>query len=231
MAASSVHSITSFDELNRLVGLRRSLPFERYFGEMKISDEQKRKRIELANRLEDEFLYILSLLFYSYPTMPPYVADELRDRYEQVLESLGIINDAEISNYIYTSGLYGDIRQHLRDHCEAFAFAAMATTMQHQEDPYFYSEDRAKYMAEDQANYIYDNAEFYDAVEDGMMFKTWETAGDERVRNSHAEVEGLTIPIDEPFMLEGGMLMVPHDDSLGCDSNEIVGCRCSVSYS
>ena len=227
----NVHSITSFDELNRLVGTRKSMPFERYFGEMKISDEQKRKRMELADKLEDEFLYILSLLFYAYPTIPPSIADELRDRYEQVLYSQGIIGDTEIDDYIYTSGIYGDIRQRLRDHCEAFAFAAMAATMRHQEDPYFYSEDRAKYMAEDQSNYVYDNVDFFDAVEEGMAFKTWETVGDERVRNSHAEVEGLTIPIDEPFVLEGGMLMVPHDDSLGCADTELVGCRCSVSYS
>ena len=104
-------------------------------------------------------------------------------------------------------------------------------TVSHKEEPYYYSADRARFMSEDQANVIYSMSEFGDALYDGMAFKTWETIGDNRVRNSHLEVEGMTIPIEEPFMLEGGLVQFPGDDSLGADSSEIIGCRCSLSFS
>ena len=53
----------SFDELNTLIPNKRSMSFEQFFGEMELSDEEIQKRIELAEKLEDGFLFVLALLF------------------------------------------------------------------------------------------------------------------------------------------------------------------------
>ena len=211
----------TFDELNRLVGYKRSEDFEDYFRPMRITEEQKRQRIRLAEAFQNEFIYAMSLMFYTKPDMN--AVNEIRDRYIRCLESLGI------GVAIATS--LADREQMLRMQAEKFAIDIVAATKRHEDDPYFFSEDRARLMSEDQANFIGDMSDYADAIESGMRFKTWQTVGDNRVRDSHEEVEGMTIPIGEAFVLQGGMLLHPHDDSLGCSDDELCGCRCSLSFS
>ena len=217
----ALHDQMTFDELNRLVGYKRSEDLEEYFRHMRITEEQKRQRIRLAEAFHAEFIYGLSLMFYTRPDM--HAVNELRDRYIRCLESLGI------GVAIATS--LADRERMLRMQAEKFAIDAVEVTKRHEDDPYFFSEDRARLMSEDQANWIYDDVEFADAVAAGMRFKTWLTVGDDRVRNTHEEVEGVTIPIDEPFELAGGYMMRPHDTSLGVDENEVINCRCSLAFS
>jgi len=57
--------------------------------------------------------------------------------------------------------------------------------------------------------------------------KQWCTSGNDSVRPSHQEVEGLVVDEDEPFELPGGLLMYPHDTSLGADAGEIINCACA----
>ena len=54
--------------------------------------------------------------------------------------------------------------------------------------------------------------------------KTWVATIDDRVRESHAELDGETVPIDEPF---SNGLMYPADPS-GDDPAEIYNCRCTM---
>lgn len=214
--------VTSFDALNRLVGMKRSESFDDFFAPMKITDEQKRERIRLAEALEEEFLYMFSYMFYAYPILNEQMINDLRDGYIRQLEELGIVamvadDIARRNNPYYQQA-------------EKFAIDCIDATRRHKEDPYYYSEDRARLCAEDQSNFIYDIKEYSDALENGYTHKTWETVGDNRVRASHVEVEGETIPIEEPFVLGGGLMMHPHDDSLGVDENELIACRCSLSF-
>ena len=203
----------TFDELNQLVGMKRSEPFDDYFAPMKLSKERKSQRIRLAEEFDDEFLYVLSLMFYSQKFNDDVVRD-LYDRYLQAMIAAGIVinNEHEMQ-------------------AQKFAIQAVSTTNKHLDDPYYYSEDRARLCAEDQANFVGDISDLREAIDAGMNYKTWETVGDDRVRPSHVEVEGVTIPIDEPFELAGGYMMAPHDSSMGVDESEIVMCRCSLSFS
>lgn len=57
-------------------------------------------------------------------------------------------------------------------------------------------------------------------------YKTWITVGDERVRESHEGLDGMTIPIDEPFP---NGLMYPCDPS--GTPEETCNCRCWLDYS
>lgn len=60
--------------------------------------------------------------------------------------------------------------------------------------------------------------------------RIWRTAGDGKVRDSHAEMEGQEVSgLDEPFVTgNGAQLMFPLDDSLGAPAEDIINCRCDV---
>lgn len=67
---------------------------------------------------------------------------------------------------------------------------------------------------------------FQQAVDDGLVkedtvSRTWRTAGDDRVRESHAELEGETVRMDEPF---SNGLMFPGDPA--GPPEEVINCRC-----
>ena len=62
-----------------------------------------------------------------------------------------------------------------------------------------------------------------EAFEDeGIKFKQWVTAGDEKVRESHVEENGNIVDIDEEFPVTG--LMHPCDPD--GDAELVVNCRC-----
>lgn len=205
----------SFDELNQLNKVVRSMPFERYFGEMDISPEQKQKRTELAELFESEFLYILAWVFYtassrqiaSYELIPMF-----REGYETAVRDAGTIN-IPIDDYM------------------SFVTAEMAnSTIEHIDDPYFVSSDRAKYLAENEANTLFNMQDFSDAKENGKRFKKWLAILDERTRPTHANADGQEQPIELPFDVGGFYMMFPKDDSMGAPASEIINCRCSVAY-
>ena len=58
--------------------------------------------------------------------------------------------------------------------------------------------------------------------------KIWDSTGDDgRTRDSHLQMEGVTVDIDEPFVLpDGSRMMYPGDSSLGAPAKEIINCRC-----
>lgn len=93
----------------------------------------------------------------------------------------------------------------------------------------WFDSERANTIALNEANWIYTNEEYFEAKETKTT-KTWHTSLDEKVRFTHMEVEGVTIPIDEAFEVGASKMMYPMDYSLGADASEIVNCRCSVSY-
>lgn len=57
--------------------------------------------------------------------------------------------------------------------------------------------------------------------------KQWCTSGLPNVRESHLQVDGLEVDENEPFELPGGLLMYPHDTSMGADASEIINCACA----
>jgi len=57
--------------------------------------------------------------------------------------------------------------------------------------------------------------------------KKWSAILDERTRLWHAEADGQVRDFDEPYIVNGELLMHPSDDSLGASPNNIINCRCS----
>ena len=205
----------SFDELNELVGYKVSEPYEEYYAPMQISEKQKRNRIMMAQELDNVFLGLLAHIFYS-EQLGIVIASDLYERTRQ--EYIAAISDmVEPDEYVY-------------NHATSIIANTVAVLYKHRDDPYFYSADRARAIAESEANVIFGHTEYEDAVKN-KKFKTWHTTMDGRERDSHAEVNGTTLPILEAFELQGGYLQFPGDDSLDVSESELANCRCVLSFS
>ena len=205
----------TWDELNELVGYEVSEPFDEYFAPMQISEEQKRKRVELAEELDAVFIALLSEYFYA-DQLDAVVASDIYDRTREAY-LLAIGTAVEVDDYLYNHGV------------EVIA-STIEVLLRHDDEPYFVSKDRARAIAENESNVVYEYDELREAYEDGSRYKIWHTIIDGRERDSHAVMNGVKIPIDEPFELAGGYMMTPHDDSLGVSTDELANCRCSCSY-
>lgn len=56
--------------------------------------------------------------------------------------------------------------------------------------------------------------------------KQWAISGLGNTRESHELMDGVEVDQNDPFQLPGGLLMYPHDTSMGADAAEIVNCAC-----
>lgn len=205
----------SFDELNSLLANKRSMSFEQYFGEMELSDEEIQNRIELAEKLEDGFLFVLALLF----TMQQQNAvnwERARREYE--------------NRYLSVLSGYVTITPYIRNYVRSMSYDVMDSTRNHQSDIYYYSPDRSRFMAENESNFARSYQVNEDAVESGAIRKRWITMRDKKVRETHREVDGQVKAIDDLFYVGGSLMSYPRDGSLGASSAEIIGCRCSIEY-
>ena len=73
-------------------------------------------------------------------------------------------------------------------------------------------------------------AEFAEQVS-GKVMKEWASASDSSVRDDHREMDGIQVPVDQPFtMPDGSMMMQPLDRSLGAPAEQIINCRCVAIY-
>lgn len=212
----------SFDELNKLYveeheGNLRSMPFEQFFGEMELSEEQKRRRIDTASDVYGFMLPAIMELYYgmyegSYGEYDP--SATIREGYQSLIDRLGIPLTAFF----------------LATHVDTVAADIPLAAMNHPDDPFFFSVDRAMLIAENEANSIWNDSEFQDAILTGKRRKTWHAIIDKRTRGSHRMVNGTTIGILEPFEVGESLMMYPRDESMGADAGEIANCRCSVTY-
>lgn len=205
----------SFDELNDLVANKRSMSFEQFFGEMELSDEEIQQRIELAEKLEDGFLFVLALLF----TMQQYNEvnwERARQEYE--------------NRYLSALAGYVTITPYIRQYVRDMSYDIMDSTKKHQAEYYYYSPDRGKFMAECEANTVRSYQCNEDAIAQGKTMKRWLTMGDKRVRETHKEVGGTSKPIGEPFYVGGSLMMFPRDTQYSPPNSLVCGCRCSIEY-
>lgn len=207
--------IRDYDELNEIVGMNRSEDFSDYFDVMDLSDQDKEKRITLAEKLEDNFLFVLAYLF----AIQQYANvdwEEIRIRFESAYRN-ALENTIIIDEYL---DLY--IRQ--------FAYDMVDSTQSHIDDPYYYSHDRARFAAENESNSSWNYADYQEAIQNGKTKKRWVDVRDKRERESHRQVGGTVKPIDEPFAVGGSLMQFAKDISLGAASSEIINCRCKTIY-
>jgi uncharacterized protein with gpF-like domain len=205
----------SFDELNRIVGYRKSIDISTYFDEMRLTPQQKAYRKQLARDLYAEMVWLMSYMFYARQQGISISMDALNEIRERYRDAIG--NTFAIDLYIST-------------HIDSITADIIDATNRHKDDPYFYSKDRARFIAEEESNSLWAYSDYEDAVKN-KSYKTWLTIMDGHQRESHAEVNGMTIPISEPFDLQGGSVLYPRDESLGAEDSELIACRCSLAFS
>lgn len=195
------------DELNILA--------KEYYSVMDISDEQKNNREEDAWELFDLFMLLFSYFDeakesevddYSF-ILPTFMND-----FQDVLKGITVIDDFLLS-YLAT-----------------IALAIYTVTLAHVNDQYYLSEDRAVNLALNESNSINNYTDLRDAKENGYLYKKWHTEMDDRVRPTHAVMEGTTIPIDAIFVVGDSLMEMPHDITHGASAEEISNCRCWLEY-
>lgn len=216
-------SISSYDELNIILGKHRSEPYEEYFSKMSISDREKQERIAFSEQMEEVVLYILALIettIESGETDQEYIQTQFYDKYLDVVASYMLI-DAYIKQYALSV-----TKQIIDATFERFSAEDKSIT-----DDYYLSNDRAMFISECEANSVLNYRQYSKAVKAGKTKKKWIDVGDKRERKTHLEVGGTTLPIDEPFSVGDSLLQFPKDTSLGASAEAIVNCRCSIQYS
>lgn len=71
-------------------------------------------------------------------------------------------------------------------------------------------------------------ATYEEAVEEGAEIeKVWEATLDDRTRHAHRELDGQTVPVNEPFEADGYTIMFPGDPDAAPEM--VWNCRCSMS--
>ena len=206
----------SFDELNALYDDERdpmSMDYDEYFDDMDLTDIQKQERKDSAQELEEVFRDLLALIFYFY-------VDGAYDYAEAIMTAQEAYGDA----------LYGiEVSEYFRNtHIPVTVSGIVNTMLAHPENPFNFSIDRAKLIAENEANSMWNDAEYVDALKSGKKYKTWHTIIDKRTRETHREINGKTIPIREYFVVGNSLMMFPKDS--GASDEEVVNCRCSLTY-
>lgn len=88
--------------------------------------------------------------------------------------------------------------------------------------------DEIMRVAETEAHRVFCDAEMDYAVGHGAKTKTWITMGDDRVREAHEPLDGVTVPINEYFVAwDGAKAMRP--GAFGIPEYDC-GCRCQLTF-
>lgn len=205
-----------FDEINKLgKSKRRSEPYDQYFSDMDLTDEQKQERISFSEDTEDFIKYIIALIL---AMMDYNTLDE------------DFITEQTKTSYLAVIGAYMDIDEYVETYVNGFASDFLMTTIDNIDDSWFTSDDRAMFDAENEANTVLNYKDYIKAILSGKTMKTWITYGDSRVRKTHRPLDGKTIPIKELFIVGNSFMRFPKDTSRGANPKEYINCRCSVKY-
>ena len=218
-----------FDELNILnkKQSQRSIPIDRYFDEMDLPAGEKADRKAFAKKLEDKLFEIMALIYTVIERNAlgniPMVIVRLEDELTSLVREY-TVPDSELLDYIneYSVGFVDTTVKYAQ-------YDEIEDENDDVKTSYWFSEDRARYNAENEANTIFNYEQFRQAKADGFTYKRWVTMKDERVRRTHAEVDGVTIPIDDFFQVGDYLMRFPKD----CENagpEECVNCRCVLTF-
>lgn len=216
--------IQKFDQLNNI---------ETFFKPMPLPEDEKNRRIDMAWELFDIF-YAMFVRVGAMQRLNNNDAKIIAD----VSEAFGLRYKDVVEKYLDYSleGLESSrttLQDYFRNVVEPYIDKIIReiadTTVKNYEEPYYSSIERAVICAETETNTIGNSIAEELAIAMGKTIKTWVTMMDERVRMTHNDIHGQTIPIGDYFMVGGFPARYPHDPDL--PAQEIVNCRCVCEYS
>lgn len=205
--------IQTFDELNSLGLNRRSIPYEEFFSVMNLPKSELQIRLSMASDIY-ELMIVHFLLFIdsqNYKVSKEFLVNQLK------------------ADMLDMASKYVQIDDYVELMVNSLANDITTSTIGNYDVPYYLSEDRAMYIAEDNANAFCNYKQYQDATQ-SKSTKTWHTAKDLVVRKTHREVDEKQIPIDEFFNVGGSRMRFPKDMLESPSPEEIIGCRCWVTY-
>ena len=212
-------ALLEFDKLNT-IGLveipeerRRSEPYETYFGDMYLTEEQIDDREEVARKIEEPVRNFLLLIMVGLATGLVLYEEARRELLDSLI-SLGI---AEV------------------EYLEMLTREITDSTQRHPTDDWYFSEDRVTFIAEEEANTICNDDDFREAKRRGMRRKQWIGMADAKERDTHWMMNDMIIPIDEYFHVGEAQCLFPKDcvsefTTLPEHPEELIGCRCQIRY-
>lgn len=209
------------DELNNLIPYENKITdidkwLDEFYEVMPISDERKEKRKSVAKQIREAILFLFSLMY----TM----AENNSWNYDIALSAFRMEFRNVIVNYV-------KIDLFMENYIQEFTQKYLDITIEHlskDDASFFVSDDRATIGGANESNSIIGYEELEEAIKDGSTMKRWRTQRDNRVRHTHREMEGKTIPIDDYFIVGGSALLYPRDPE--GEEKEIAGCRCALEY-
>lgn len=201
---------------------------------MRLTEEQKRERIALAQDLEDvvTFFFYLVIIQSQFDYMGAISSAEAKEEFARRMHQT-VAQHTEISDELrkQINDWVDDVTDTTTEHLIILnALARDADEKKRQTEEYYLSNDRARFLAEEESNTLFNGADFFKAVRLGYRTKTWHTMKDNRVRLTHERVDERTIPINELFLVGNSFMRFPRDWEYG-KAREIAGCRCTISYS
>ena len=209
------------DELNNLIPYDNKISdvdkwLDEFYEVMPISDDRKEIRKSVAIQLREAMLFLFALMY----TM----AENNSWDYDIALSAFRMEFRNAIVNYVA-------IDLFMENYIQEFTQKYLDITIDHlsQNDAsFFMSDDRATMGSANESNTIIGYGELEEAIEDGFTMKRWKTQRDNRVRHTHREMEGKTIPVDDYFIVGGSALLYPGDPE--GEEKETAGCRCALEY-
>lgn len=111
--------------------------------------------------------------------------------------------------------------EYMDNYIQNISYQIIESVQNNPDDPFYVSPDRAKYLAENEANTSLNHQDFVDAIAAGKTRKKWVDIRDDRERPDHRKVGGTIKPITEPFLVGDSIMDYPKDTSYGgkCQSN------------
>ena len=195
------------DELNILA--------DKYYEVMDIPQEKKEKRKKDAWEFFD--LFMLFFLWF-------------KEAEEQGVENTSYFLPRFQNELQDTVGKIAPIDDYFILYIATMAHGIYTVTQEHKDEKYYLSEDRAVNLALNESLSINNHIELNEAKKAGYKLKRWCTELDNRVRPTHAVMEGETIPIDKLFVVGNSLMEMPHDVTHGADMSEVSNCRCWLEY-
>ena len=220
-----------FDKLNILK--KHSIPYPEYFADMELTPKQKKEREKFCYILEDLIIIYFEMIKTSRDIgiLNEYtIKQELMYNLYEAVDDKGFFEDAEeldryIADFVDTS--YKTTISNLDEHPNDMDYTG--------EQQYWISEDRAKFIAEDQSNTLFNSKDYVEALKANKKQKIWKSFGDERVRHTHEEVDVTMIDIDDYFEVGAAKMLYPKDVTSALSTGaehpeEVINCRCQCIY-
>lgn len=197
--------------------------YEEYFSVMNLDVRALKRRIAMAKELEEAFFLLFLAWFYE--SDEEEAEDKFRNDYLDIVEKYDDVGleDEFVEYIVLLAALLRDSTKRGMEEADTKDPSKM--------DEYYASFDRATFVAANEANTALNKIEYAEAKRDGKKTKTWHTERDLRVRPTHVPLDGKTIPIDEYFDVGKSKMLYPKQVGIDIDANEVVNCRCSISYS